>query len=81
MSKQTVKKGDIVCALTGEEASSKKTGKVLLVFPEKNTAIVEGFNYAKKAMKKTNDNPDGGIVRIEMPMHISNLKRAEKEEG
>ncbi|HBA83561.1 MAG TPA: 50S ribosomal protein L24 [Verrucomicrobia bacterium] len=72
--KLNVKKGDIVIAITGEDAASKKTGKVLQVFPEKGRAIVEGFNYVKKHMRKSQDNPQGGIVEKEAPIAVSNLK-------
>jgi large subunit ribosomal protein L24 len=72
--KMHLKKGDIVEAITGEDAAGKKTGKVLQVFPQKARALVEGFNYVKKHMRKTQDNPQGGIVQKEAPIAISNLK-------
>ena len=72
--KLPVKRGDIVMAISGEDAAAKKTGKVLQVFPESQRAIVEGFNYVKKHLRKSQDNPKGGIVEKEAPVHISNLK-------
>lgn len=72
--KLKIKRGDIVMAISGEDADGKKTGKVLQVFPLKGRAIVEGFNYVKKHMRKTQDNPKGGIVEKEAPIHVSNLK-------
>jgi large subunit ribosomal protein L24 len=76
--KSRIKKGDIVMAITGEDAGGKKTGKVLQVLPEQQRAIVEGMNYVKKHMRKTQDNPQGGIVEKEAPIHLSNLKKVEK---
>ena len=69
-----VKKGDVVVAIRGEDAVGNKTGKVLQVFPEKGRALVEGFNYVKKHLRKTQDNPQGGIVEKEAPISVSNLK-------
>lgn len=74
MLKPHIKKGDIVVALAGDDAASKKTGKVLQVIPAQGRAIVEGFNYVKKHMRKSQDNPQGGIVEKEAPVHLSNLK-------
>ena len=69
-----IKRGDIVMAITGEDAVSKKSGKVLQVFPDKGRAIVEGFHYVKKHMRKTQDNPQGGIIEKEASIAVSNLK-------
>lgn len=69
-----VRRGDIVMAIAGEDADGKKTGKVLQVFPNTGRAIVEGFRYVKKHLRKSQDNPQGGIVEKESPIHVSNLK-------
>ena len=69
-----VKRGDMVVAISGEDAAAGKTGKVLRVSPETQRALVEGFNYVKKHLRKSQDNPKGGIVEKEAPVHISNLK-------
>lgn len=74
-----IKKGDLVVALSGEDASRGKPGKVLQVLPKQQRAIVEGFNYVKKHMRKTNDNPQGGIVEKEAPIHVSNLMKFKGE--
>lgn len=66
-----IKKNDTVTILTGN--SSGKTGKVLEVFPEKQRAYVEGCQLQKKTLRKTQSNPQGGIVDKEGPIHISNL--------
>jgi large subunit ribosomal protein L24 len=66
-----IKKGDTVMALAGKDRG--KTGKVLRVFPQKQTVIVEGVNFVKKSMRKTRQDQQGGIVQRENPMRISNL--------
>lgn len=68
-----IKRGDIVAAITGDDAAGGKTGKVLQVIPEKGRAIVEGLNMVKKHMRKTQDNPEGGIVEKEGSIAVSNL--------
>ena len=68
-----IKKGDMVQAITGEDKG--KTGKVLQVLTDR--ALVEGLNFVKKHMRKTQDNPQGGVFEKEAPIHLSNLKKAE----
>lgn len=75
-----IKRGDIVMAISGEEAAAKKTGKVLQVFPEQARAVVEGLNYVKKHLRKSQDNPKGGIIEKEAPIHVSNLKLFKESE-
>lgn len=71
MSKRRIKRGDTVIVRTGEDAG--KTGKVLLVEPEKDRVLVEGLNLVKKALRKSDKNPQGGIVDQEAPIHLSNI--------
>lgn len=66
-----VKKGDTVKVLAGNDKGS--IGKVLVVYPAKNRAIVEGVNKVKKHTKPNPKNTQGGIVEKEVPIHISNL--------
>ena len=66
-----VKKGDTVKVLAGNDKGS--TGKVLVVYPKDNRAIVEGLNKIKKHTKPNPRNTQGGIVEREAPIHISNL--------
>jgi len=68
-----IKRGDIVAAITGDDAAGGKTGKVLQVLPEKGRAIVEGLNMVKKHMRKSQQNPEGGIIEKEGSIAISNL--------
>jgi large subunit ribosomal protein L24 len=72
MSKAKIKKGDTVSVIAGDEKG--KSGKVLLVMPESGRVLVEGVNFVKKHMQKTQDDPQGGIVEKEAPIAISNLK-------
>ena len=66
-----VKKGDTVKVLSGKDKG--KQGKVLRSVPEKQRVVVEKVNMAKKAMRPTQVNPQGGISTIEAPIHVSNV--------
>jgi len=71
VSAQKIKKGDRVEILTGKYRGTQ--GKVLKSFPSKNRVIVEGVNIVKKHSRPTQDNPQGGILSMEAPVHISNV--------
>lgn len=71
MTKLKIKSGDTVQVIAGDHKGTE--GKVLKVFTDKNKAIVEGVNMVKKHTKPSAQNPQGGIVEKEAPMHISNL--------
>ncbi|MBI3987220.1 MAG: 50S ribosomal protein L24 [Lentisphaerae bacterium] len=73
LSKLHIRKDDIVTIIAGDEKGSGKTGKVLAVMPERRRALVEGMNFIKKTLRKTQDTPKGGIVEKEASMAISNL--------
>lgn len=66
-----IKKGDKVQVITG--AYKGTVAEVLKVLPKEEKVIVEGVNVAKKHLKPTQANPDGGIVEKEMPIHVSNV--------
>ncbi len=66
-----IKKGDNVKVIAGE--SKGQQGRVLSVDVDKNRAIVEGVNMVKKHTKPNAENPKGGIVSQEAPIHMSNL--------
>lgn len=70
-SKLHIKKGDLVYVNSGEDKG--KQGKVLKVLVSANRAIVEGVNMVYKNTKPSTKNPQGGILKIEAPIHISNL--------
>ncbi len=74
-----VKKGDTVKVLAGN--SRGKTGAVLEVFPEKYKAIVEGLNMVTKHTKPSAENPEGGIKKLEAPIHMSNLMLVDPASG
>lgn len=67
-----IKKGDTVTVIAGDEKG--KSGKVLQIAPQSGRALVEGVNFVKKHMRKTEDNPQGGVVEMESSIAISNLK-------
>ena len=71
MSKLHIKKGDTVYVNAGEDKG--KTGRVLRVLVKDNRAVVEGINMVSKHTKPNAKNPQGGIVKMEAPIHISNL--------
>lgn len=71
MSAGRVRKNDTVMAVSGVDAG--KTGKVLQVLPARGRAVVEGLCLRKKALRKSQDNPQGGIVEKEGTISLSNL--------
>ena len=75
MSKLHIKKGDTVYVNAGIDKG--KTGRVLEVLVEKQRAIVEGINMVSKHTKPSAKSPQGGIVKQEAPIHISNLNPVE----
>jgi large subunit ribosomal protein L24 len=70
-SKLHIKKGDLVYVISGE--SKGQQGKVLSVLIKKERALVEGVNMVSKHTKPNSKYPQGGIVKKEAPIHISNL--------
>ena len=79
MTKLHIKKNDTVVVLAGEDKG--KTGKVLKVLVENNRALVEGVNMVSKSTKPSAKNPQGGIVKQEAPIHISNLSLIDPKSG
>lgn len=71
MTKLKVKSGDLVKVIAGNHKGEQ--GKILRVFADKNTAIVEGVNMVSKHIKPSAQNPQGGITKKEAPIHISNI--------
>ncbi|HMP72793.1 MAG TPA: 50S ribosomal protein L24 [Kiritimatiellia bacterium] len=70
-----VKKGDVVEVINGAEKG--KSGKVLTVLPKKRVAIIEGVNMIKKHMRKSQNQPEGGIVEKEGPLAVAKLRVVE----
>lgn len=79
MSKLHIKKGDTVYVNAGEERG--KTGRVLSVDIKKQRAIVEGLNMVSKATRPNAQHPNGGIVKMEAPIHVSNLNPVDPKSG
>ena len=75
MAKLKIKKGDMVEIIAGDDKGTKAT--VLQVMPKKNKVIVEGCKVAKKAIKPTEENKNGGHINKEMPIDISNVRKVE----
>ena len=71
MTKLKIKSGDVVRVIAGDHKGSE--GKIVRVLREKNKAIVEGVNMVSKHTKPSAKNPQGGIVKKEAPIHVSNL--------
>ena len=69
-----VKKNDLVVVLSGNDRG--KRGKILSVHPQKGQVVVEGVRLIKKAMRKTQDKPQGGFLEREGFIHISNVMLA-----
>ncbi|MBP1046565.1 50S ribosomal protein L24 [Enterococcus sp. BWM-S5] len=74
-----VKKGDKVKVITGKDRN--KEGVVLAAFPKKDKVIVEGVNMMKKHQKPSQASPQGGILEVEAPIHISNVMVIDPSNG
>ena len=79
MKKFHIKKGDTVIVLTGKDKGKK--GNVQKVLVKEERAIVEGINMVSKSQKPSAKNPQGGIVKQEAPIHISNLSLIDPKSG
>jgi large subunit ribosomal protein L24 len=67
-----IRKGDTVLVISGAERGRR--GEVLRMLPQRDRAVVQGVNVAKKHTKPRGMGQPGGIVEIEAPVHVSNLK-------
>lgn len=74
-----IKKGDIVFVNAGENKGQQ--GRVLEVITAKSKAIVEGINMVSKSTKPTSKHPQGGFIKKEAPVHISNLNVLDPASG
>jgi len=79
MSKLHIKKGDIVFVNAGEDKG--KTGRILSVLVTEQRAIVEGVNMVSKHTKPNAKSPQGGIIKKEASVHISNLNVVDPKSG
>lgn len=71
MSKR-LRKDDKVIVIAGNDLG--KVGKVLSIDHDNGRILIEGVNIRKKTVKKSQENPQGGILDLEMPIHISNVQ-------
>ncbi len=79
MAKFHIKKDDQVIVLAGKDKG--KSGKVLKVLTDKERVLVEGVNIVSKSTKPSAKNPQGGIVKQEAPIHISNVNLVDPKSG
>jgi len=77
--KLKIRKGDLVKVIAGDSKGSE--GKILEVILEKGRAIVEGANMVSKHTKPNAASPNGGIVKMEAAIHISNLMLVDPKSG
>jgi large subunit ribosomal protein L24 len=71
MVKMNIKTGDKVLVLAGKDKGKQST--VLRTLPQKSRVVVEKVNIIKKALRPTQQNPQGGITSMEAPIHVSNV--------
>jgi large subunit ribosomal protein L24 len=74
-----IKRDDQVMVMAGKEKG--KTGKVVRIFPQENTAVVENLNIVKRAVKKSDTFPQGGYVEKERPIALANLMLLDKKDS
>ncbi len=74
-----IQKNDKVKIISGKDKG--KTGKVLRVFPEKGTVVVEGANIIKKHIKPGKVSKEGGIITMEKPISVSNVMFIDQKSG
>lgn len=72
-----VRKGDEVIVTAG--ANKGQQGKILRVMTQEDRVIVEGVNVRRKHLRPSQQNPQGGVVNLEMPIHISNVSPMDKD--
>lgn len=66
-----IRKGDQIVVLSGRDKGKK--GRVVHVYPDRERALVEGINMMKKAVRKSQKNPQGGMIHQEALIHLSKL--------
>jgi len=79
MASAKIKKGDSVVVLSGKDKG--RTGEVIKSLPKDGKVVVAGVNVATRHRKPTQENPQGGLVRTEAPMHVSKVAIADPKDG
>jgi len=74
-----VKKDDTIVVITGKDKGKK--GRIIAAYPRENRVLVEGINMVKKHAKPTQQNPQGGILDQEAPIHVSNVMLIDPKSG
>lgn len=77
--KLKIRKGDLVQVIAGD--SKGKQGKILEILLKDNRAVVEGANMVSKHTKPNAANPNGGIIKKEAALHVSNLMLVDAKSG
>src|SRR5690606_34779924 len=78
--KFNIRKGDNVVVVAGNDKDRTAPKKVLAVYPQKNRVLVEGVNMVTKHLKPNAQNPQGGIVKEEAAIHMSNVMLWDEKE-
>ena len=68
----SLKRGDLITVLTGKDRGKK--GKVLKIFPKENRLLAEGLNFVTVYLRPSQQNPKGGLSKVEGRFHISNVQ-------
>ncbi len=71
--KFNIRKGDQVVVIAGDDKDRTNPRSVLAVYPRESRVLIEGVNVVTKHLKPSAQNPQGGIVKREAPIHISNV--------
>lgn len=74
-----VKRGDTVQIIAGDHKGA--TGRVLHVYPDRHVVVVQGQNVAKRHVRPSRRNPQGGRISVEQPIHISNVLPVNPKSG
>jgi len=74
-----IRKDDIVEVVSGDNKGSQ--GKVLKMYPDRQRVLVEGVNVVYRHVRKSRQHPQGGRIRREAPIHISNLQPVDPKTG
>jgi len=74
-----IRKNDMVVVIAGKDKG--KTGRVIRVMRDKDSVVVEQANMVKKHRRPSQANPNGGIVDIEAPIHVSNVQLVDGKSG
>jgi large subunit ribosomal protein L24 len=79
MAAAKIKKGDTVVVLSGKDKG--KTGEVTRSLPKDGKVVVQGVNVSTRHKKPSQTNPQGGLEKVEAPMHVSKVALADPKTG